>query len=208
MMVKSRLGVLFCLVLGVSGCASHKVIETDAKFESSVAIKDKSNEIYMAGVDLANKGNIEGALKYFFDAEKLDPKNKAILRDISFANYQLGKFSTSLEYAEKILLLSEYDYFALMRKAFIYQDIGDYEKSVAAFGEVLRYSPDDYVALANIAQLEFDNKKYEKSMGYIERFEKSVLNIFSNELREQDRYELRNMKNGMAFIKNVIKQKL
>ena len=207
-MVKSRLGVIFCLVLGVSGCANNNVIETDAKFEHSVAMKDKSNEIYMAGVDLANKGNIEGSLEYFYDAEKLDPKNKAILRDISFANYQLGKFSASLEYVEKILLISEYDYFALMRKAFIYQDIGDYEKSVTAFGEVLRYSPDDYVALANIAQIEFDNKKYEKSMKYIERFEKSVLDISSNELREQDRYELRNMKNGMAFIKNVIKQKL
>lgn len=202
---KNVVFVLFFTILIGSGCATNK--ERNSTSEQVIAIKDRSNEIYMKGVELANRGDIRKALKYFYDAEKTDPKNKTLLRDISLANYQLGKLSTSFEYAEKILLLSEYDYFALMRKAFIYRDVGEADKSIDAFSRVIQYKPDDYIALSNIAQLEFDRKKYKKSFKYIKLFEEAVTDTSPCELMENEKYELKKNKDAMGFIKNVINDK-
>ncbi len=160
----------------------------------------------MAGVQLARNGKLKKALKYFYQAEDLDPNNKYILQDISLASYHLGKYKASLEYADKVLLLSAYDYATLLRKAFIYQNLDDYENSIHSYSTVLKYKPDDHVALANIAKIEFENKNYKESMAYVDRFEAEVGMMVSSDLNEQDRGNLTQMKNATSFIKGVMEE--
>ncbi|WP_426709982.1 tetratricopeptide repeat protein [Cetobacterium sp. SF1] len=113
--MKRGKGIIYILITFTFGCTQNKPITNDY--------------LIIKGANSHYENKISEAIKYYNDAYKLDKKNKIVLEELGYLNYQLKKYNIAIKYYSEILQIDSNNKLALKNLGIIYYEIGDYSKS-------------------------------------------------------------------------------
>ncbi|OQY09415.1 MAG: hypothetical protein B6I28_03110 [Fusobacteriia bacterium 4572_132] len=112
--------VIILLILQILGCSSVKVKKEETKEEKYKIIK---------GLNLAEAGNLSGALESFKKAYEINPKNVLTVRSIGLAYLKLGDNERGVKYLNEALKIDKDDEKSLYNLAILNYENENYKKA-------------------------------------------------------------------------------
>lgn len=105
--------------------------------------KEKANLLKDQGNAALNAGNFEGAIKFYTDAIKVDPKNHVLYSNRSAAYCKAGKYREALEDAEQTVEIKSDWAKGYSRKGAALAYLKRYDDALNAYTEGLKYDPNN-----------------------------------------------------------------
>lgn len=103
--------------------------------------KEKANALKDQGNAALNAGNMDGAVKFYSEAIKLDPSNHVLYSNRSAAYCKSGKYEEALEDAEKTVQLKSDWVKGYSRKGAALAYLKKYDRALSAYNEGLKIDP-------------------------------------------------------------------
>jgi tetratricopeptide (TPR) repeat protein len=103
----------------------------------------KAKRLYERGKELAKQGDKPGAIAFYNQALKINPKDAEIFYQRANARYQQGELTEALEDYDRAITFKPKYGNAYYNRGLTYYDLGNYGNAIADFTEVLKLDPDD-----------------------------------------------------------------
>ncbi len=130
------------------------------------------DDLLEQGVAYAEQGLYEQALEIYLEVEHQLPDNDILLYEIGLLNYYLENYQTAIEYAEKVMRLSQEDYIitsAILIKGNSLDLMGKPQESIHFYLTMLELFPEDNMLYYNLAYTYY-------TQGLLKEAEESVIN--------------------------------
>jgi tetratricopeptide (TPR) repeat protein len=134
-----------------------KIEETKRKIEDFpkliVTNKKEARTLNDQGLELSKIGNLEGAVKLFEDAHKLNPADIEILNNLGFSQMKLGNLDEAQKAIITVLAMTPSRSVAWNTLGDIFAHKGEVKRSIACFYNYLKFSKDKSKSLQVMKKL-------------------------------------------------------
>lgn len=135
----------------LSKLPAYGVLVLTALFLGSPLFGQEQESPYNKGIEAADKGEHDLAIKFYDEAIKLDPKHEMSYVNRGVCYKRKGEYDRAIEDYNQAIQLNPNSVMGYHNRARAYSLKGDYAKTIADFGQILKFDPSyihAYTALA------------------------------------------------------------
>jgi len=126
---------------------------------------DRSLEEMRKGNELYRGGDLDGALRHYQMAVKVNPKNEVAWNNLGIIMRKKGRYQEALKYHERALAINKNYKEAWCQKGIVLIKLRKYSDAMKCFNRALKIDPNYKDALNNKGNLLVEMGEYEKALG-------------------------------------------